>query len=182
MPNNVTTILTAPMEVLDYLRPDEPKKDWQGHDIVVDFNRVIPMPSYDDPMFTAPKTDFGDMVGWGFGGYSPLDWARENWGTKWNAYDTERKGRNIMRFDTAWNHPAPVIEALSRKFPDAPIYVQYADEDLGSNLGEYTIRNSEIIESKEFESLSNEALDFAAHVKYNQTYADYMKEWGYEDE
>lgn len=177
MPNHVTTILIAQEEVLDYLRPAEPEKDWQGHDIVVDFGRVIPIPDDDDPMFTAAKYD----LGWGFDGYSPLDWARGNWGTKWNAYDTERETHNSLRFDTAWNHPFPVIEALSRKFPDATIYVQYADEDLGSNLGEYTIRNGEIIESREFESLSEEALDFAAYVKYNQTYDEYIKEWGYEE-
>lgn len=66
MPNNVTTILIAPEEVLDYLRPAEPKKNWEGKDVEVDFNRVIQIPDADDPMFTAPKSVIGDMVCWGF--------------------------------------------------------------------------------------------------------------------
>jgi hypothetical protein len=53
------------------------------------------------------------------------DWAVENWGTKWNAYDVEyftgpipnatrlKDGRQLLyRLTTAWAEPRPIIRAL----------------------------------------------------------------------
>ncbi len=115
-------------------------------------------------------------------------WCRNNWGTKWNAYDQvlpfklsypknrfEHKGKknvdkplNIylhriskkrlhalfnqdslsspeMIFNTAWSTPEPVIKAFSKRFPSLVIKVRFADEDIGSNCGEYHYQNSKII-------------------------------------
>lgn len=85
------------------------------------------------------------------GNTSWYDWSIENWGTKWNAYDAEIDDIDdgIIQFDTAWSFPYPVIETLSKMNPDDEIEVQYADEDIGHNLGHYIIKNGEII--KEFE-------------------------------
>lgn len=169
MPNHVTTRLTASREVLDHLFID-------GE---VDFNSVIPMPDEDDPIFTAEKTDYGNgLVGYSLGGYAPMDWARGNWGTKWNAYSVEDHG-DVLEFETAWSHPFPVIEALSREFPDETLLVDYADEDLGSNLGQYEMRNGEITENRKFGSYNDpETLDFAARIKYGKSYDELQKEWG----
>jgi hypothetical protein len=45
-----------------------------------------------------------------------LDWSRENWGTKWNAYDhrpTERTDDTLtLRFETAWSPPYGWLVAL----------------------------------------------------------------------
>ena len=171
MPNHVTTILTAPKEVLDSLYKDE----------YVDFGTVIPMPDEDDPIFTAERTDYGGgMVGYSLGGFSPMDWARAHWGTKWNAYDTERRAEDQLKFETAWSHPDPVIIALSEKFPEAEIHVRYADEDLGSNFGEYFLLNGEITQSTEFESEEAE-LDFASQILYGKSYAVVKAEWDEDD-
>lgn len=62
------------------------------------------------------------------------DWACEHWATKWNAYDIETETDHVQ-FDTAWSAPHPVIAALAAKFPDERIEHQWADEDIGSNLG-----------------------------------------------
>lgn len=45
-----------------------------------------------------------------------LDWAWENWGTKWNAYDHKPIDRSadtlILRFETAWSPPYPWLAAV----------------------------------------------------------------------
>ena len=69
------------------------------------------------------------------------DLQRETWGTKWNAYYHESRDDSDFVFDTAWNHPRPVIKALSLKYPEVIFKIAYADEDMGSNLGTYTIIN-----------------------------------------
>lgn len=62
------------------------------------------------------------------------DFGCERWGTKWNAYDIEEVEGGI-KFETAWRAPHPVIAALAAKFPDEKISHEWADEDIGSNLG-----------------------------------------------
>ena len=44
--------------------------------------------------------------------------------------------------------PEEIYRAMSKHFPDVIFYVQYADEDIGSNCGEIRLRNGIIIESK----------------------------------
>ncbi|MBD1572913.1 hypothetical protein HC725_06415 [Vibrio sp. S17_S38] len=80
------------------------------------------------------------------GFYHVMDFARNAWGTKWNAYDQSAEINTDCKvtFDTAWSHPAPVILFISKKFPNSVIKVNYADEDLGSNCGFYTIQNGNI--------------------------------------
>lgn len=62
------------------------------------------------------------------------DWACEHWSTKWNAYAVSECAGGVQ-FDTAWSAPHPVIKTLADKFPDERIEHQWADEDIGSNLG-----------------------------------------------
>lgn len=77
------------------------------------------------------------------GFYHDMDFARSEWGTKWNAYeqDISKVKDGEIRFNTAWSHPEKVINALSKKFPDEEIYIEYADEDIGSNCGSYSVKN-----------------------------------------
>lgn len=79
-----------------------------------------------------------------FGANDWYDWANKNWGTKWNAYEIIVEGE-MFEFQTAWSTPLPVLVALSRLFDDVEFYVEYADEDLGSNCGTYTLLNGNII-------------------------------------
>ena len=51
------------------------------------------------------------------------DWSCENWGTKWNSTDLVLED-NEMRFLTANGDPAPVILALSEKYPDLTFYME----------------------------------------------------------
>lgn len=65
------------------------------------------------------------------------DWSVKNWGTKWNAYSQNPKinTNECIYFETAWSAPIELIRLLSEKFPEAIIYLDYADEDTGSNTG-----------------------------------------------
>ena len=177
MPNHVTTVITARKEVLDKLMPATPRMDWLKNPVVADFNQLIPEPAEDDPVFTATVHHWaGGGVGYSDDGYSPLEWHREYWGTKWNAYNTERVSDTELRFQTAWNHPDQVIEALAEAFPDDQIEVRYADEDTGWNLGHYTVKNDEITDLVAFAAGSDEACEFASQLCYGTSYADMKAE------
>lgn len=76
-----------------------------------------------------------------YGSYDWYNWNCENWGTKWNAYNTAITENSPflteIEFDTAWSTPDPIIKALSVKYPNCVFEVIYADEDWGSNSGNY---------------------------------------------
>ena len=66
-------------------------------------------------------------------------WSVDKWGTKWNASETSSDGE-VLEFETAWSSPEPVIVKLSDMNPDITFIVEYADEDIGSNCGRYTLK------------------------------------------
>jgi len=74
-----------------------------------------------------------------------LDWNRENWGTKWNAYSTEIITNDNdtleLTFQTAWNIPTPIIEALFEVFSDFEIHYLAVDE--GGFFAVEIIKNEE---------------------------------------
>ena len=72
-------------------------------------------------------------------------------------------------FSTAWSAPHPVVEALSKKFPDVSFHHEWADEDIGYNCGSMDYRNGEVVSAFEPESMK-EAIAFANRV------------WGYDEE
>lgn len=166
MPNHVTNIVVARKEVIDALLNEKGR---------VDFERIIPMPE----IIYRGALSFEDEIR--LQGRDWYNWSIANWGTKWNAYDSERLSDTKVQFDTAWSHPALVIIALSFLFPEDTISVIYADEDLGYNLGEYTIRNGTYLCEALFVEGSPDALDFAASIKYNKTYQELRDEWDAED-
>ena len=63
------------------------------------------------------------------------EWRLTNWGTKWNAFDSEQADDTTILFSTAWSAPFSVIEKLAEKFPDVTITLEWADEDIGYNAG-----------------------------------------------
>lgn len=142
MPNHCLTEITGPPQAIIRLLDDNGQ---------VDFHQVIPGPvgdpDYESPMcaHNSSLTDDGHDKHpncWNA-------WNRDNWGTKWNGYDTEPiKGTDgdaaVLRFQTAWSHPVKVIVALSQAEPEALFTIRFADEDLGHNMGEYQIRNGDV--------------------------------------
>jgi hypothetical protein len=66
-----------------------------------------------------------------FGADNSLDWARENWGTKWNP-ESEAQcdfGLTFMNvdFNTAWSPPEPIYNKLCELFPNLDIKWHYSE-------------------------------------------------------
>jgi hypothetical protein len=95
------------------------------------------------------------------------NWSCNNWGTKWNAYQTpdQRDESDTIFFQTAWSAPLPVIEALSKKFPDLTFEIEWADEDTGSNTGWFRYKNGVVILNCEFENGSIGAYEMAFKLR-----------------
>ena len=75
-----------------------------------------------------------------------MDHARAVWGTKWNACEPQADvDAGTAEFETAWSCPKPIFVELSKRFPGDEIVVEFADEDIGSNCGSFTIKNGEFI-------------------------------------
>lgn len=136
----------------------------------VDFNKIIPMP---DEVNKSPLLSMDDMQA----GPNWYNWSVSNWGTKWNACETTLLSRNTVRFETAWSHPFPVMDKLCQMFPDATISIRFADEDMGSNLGEYTAHNLSIVSKNQPVTGSDEALELAAQIIYGASYAEVSRDW-----
>ena len=109
--------------------------------------------------------------------YGALTWYQfcsDRWGTKWNAPEgilMDEEDSRIMNFDTAWSAPLPIIEAMSKRFPDVEITIQWADEDIGTNVGRQTYRDGQVIDEFIPESWSKEAYDLAFET-FGDTPAD----------
>ena len=89
-----------------------------------DFNNVIPMPNELSDTVSGSenakpewqKKRSQELIS-KYGADNWYSWSIENWGTKWNAIDTEveqRDGTLIYRFNTAWDCPRRIAEALLR--------------------------------------------------------------------
>lgn len=134
MPNWVTNRIEAPKYIIDELM----SVDENGNDFF-DFNTIILMPS------NIFQGDLGQKERELYGSDNWYDWSYENWGTKWNASDSSRESDIVLTFNTAWAHPFPIINKISRMYPDNEFLIAYADEGIGYNLDVYTVKNGEPI-------------------------------------
>ena len=105
-----------------------------------------------------------------FGHCEWYGWQTNNWGTKWNAYDQHEVNEDCIEFNTAWSTPFDLMVSLSKLFPDVTFKVEYADEDLGYNVGNYTLLNGEEVEENVPEGGSIEALEMAIDIKGDEEY------------
>lgn len=75
-----------------------------------------------------------------------MDYARAVWGTTWNACESQADVQaGTAEFETAWSCPKPIFLELSKRFHCDEIVVEFADEDIGSNCGSFTVKNGEFI-------------------------------------
>jgi len=98
------------------------------------------------------------------------DWAVQNWGTKWGAYDGYKIDDTTVFFQSAWSTPFNGMVTLSNKFPEVEIIVDYADEDFGYNVGQYTIKNGDVINENAPEGGSIEAIRMALDIQGGEDY------------
>ena len=99
-------------------------------------------------------------------------WCPENWGTKWNAYGISKESGSVILFNTAWNSVVKLIGVLASRFPSVEICYEWADEDIGYNVGMCRYKNGNIDELKNFEEGSREAYDMSFKIRpeYKEDY------------
>ncbi len=70
-----------------------------------------------------------------FGVPTWYEWCLREWGTKWNAGETDIIDGDTIAFETANSFPEPVVKKLSEMYPDIQFKFQYASEDKGYCVG-----------------------------------------------
>lgn len=88
-----------------------------------------------EELYSLGKQYLDNIKNYGFSTW--YDWCTHNWGTKWNACDSNLEAEEeyddsnyVIRyaFDTAWSAPFGIYEKLHELYPDVTISVTYADE------------------------------------------------------
>lgn len=108
--------------------------------------------------------------------YGHTDWydyCVVKWGSKWNSYDPKPLENDTLTFCTAWSRVLPVIAELARRFSEVEIEYEWADEDIGCNVGHAHFQDGELTEDVWLGAQTKEAYEFAAEV----IGAD-LSEWG----
>lgn len=112
---------------------------------VFDFNRIIPVPAF---IFTGGPLEGGSREE--STGRNWYEFNSHRWGTKWNAYDTSiiehADEKLVIKFDTAWNIPEPVIKELVSWFPELNFFHEFIDEG-GWFFGDRTYSSGTIIDN-----------------------------------
>jgi hypothetical protein len=162
MPNNITNRLTIicdndrRREILEAIKLE---KHGLGS---IDFETIIPPPS------DIYRGNVGSKEVKLYGENTLLAWSAANWDTKWNSYGYENfpeySGGSEICFYTAWNRPEPIIQKLSEMYPDVQFGHQWADDDIGHNVGEALYANGEIIERDIPTGGSKEAYEMASDI------------------
>jgi hypothetical protein len=149
MANNVTNVIVIDVdseerleEILAAIQRDEYGPG------SIDFHKIVPSSDGDD-WYEAHQRD---------------------WCTKWNAFGFDgdvppyEPGSGTLQFLTAWNRPEPVLQQLSAMFPDARLLHQWADEDVGYNVGEARYLAGAVVEEFEPTPGSREAYEMSAEI------------------
>ena len=72
-------------------------------------------------------------------GHDWYSWRIQSWGTKWDAYDIEKRdehtnenGELVVKytFDTAWSPPTAWLSAVANTFPNTNLELYWSDEDI----------------------------------------------------
>lgn len=138
MPNHIRTKIKPDKkyeEIASAILSETTPKEGEEAKPFLDFNKIIPQPEGIEQGGCRGEHEPG-VICW-------YEWNIEHWGTKWDAYDFDEYAKydKEFSFQTAWTTPIPIIEALSRMFPDVEFNVRYADEDIGSNLGQFLMKD-----------------------------------------
>jgi len=128
--NTLRVVEGDPKEVFDTIRTEQS---------VIDFHQLIPMPEH--IVNSTQEVEWHDMKlpAW-------EAWAAEHWGTFTNACDAQYFQSNAIDFDTPWSEPAPIFEALAKRFPNHEMVVISDYLDWGTDEYEtYVLKNGSVI-------------------------------------
>lgn len=113
-----------------------------------------------------------------YGADNWYDWSVRNWGTKWDAYDGYKLSDDTIWFLTAWATPFNAILTLSEKFPNVNISVEYADENMGCNVGYYEFEGGKLCAEDILENNSEQAIKKSIEILGDEEY--YLTEYIYD--
>jgi hypothetical protein len=138
MPNWCSNKLTVTGDAADVNQFIADNKEPNGKSDLT-FEYVVPVP---DPIKNDPSKS----------GRSHVDWANNNWGTKWDVDATvERDGDTcaVYTFDSAWSPPVEWVHAASAKYPSITFRLWYAEGgvDFGGVL---ELKNEEVQEIQSY--------------------------------
>lgn len=156
MPNYVMNIVRINADegrikvIQEFMASRDTRMDSDDGPLTFDFNRLIPMPeeiagTESQNPDERPQEERKRLFRL-YGADNRYDWAWENWGTKWNAYEDVLTPDGFA-FQTAWAAPVPVFIALSERFPGVAFTVTYADDDIGYNCGVMHCHGGQVIDS-----------------------------------
>ena len=94
------------------------------------------------------------------------EWCIQNWGTKWNAFNCVSLDdkSSTMQFDTAWGDVRELVKMISEKYPKQKIHYRWADEDIGSNVGEIYFYDGQPTVTNIPETQSRAAYELSAEI------------------
>lgn len=153
MPNHVPQVIHfTQKEDLDGNCNDILKKI-SSKDQAIDFNKIIPPPKNmirgNLSTIEMAELDKKGVPYW-------YKWQRDNWGTKWNAYEIEILDESDyelkIKFQTAWNVPRQIIMKLIEIFPEFKI--DHVGVDEGRFFAEYISSDEEGVDICEYNSES----------------------------
>ena len=120
MPNNVYSVLKFHYHNDDGELIKSISDKLKGDNSILDFNKIIPQPvgiQHEDKYVLSDAEHA---------------WNRDNWGTKWNAFDIEvivnESYQLIITFQTAWNISKPIILKIIELFPNVGLKFIAADD------------------------------------------------------
>lgn len=123
-----------------------------------DFGKIIPEPT--TPDYFKDNLSFEDMKEHPLNWYS---WRLDNWGTKWNASDSNigqvGSGQLQVWFNTAWAPAVPVTLALSKQYPNVRIEHKYIEEG-NDYCGVLELQNGEELDGTWEDKPSHKSLEW----------------------
>lgn len=137
----------------------------------VSFDAFIPMPSdIKATKKSIPTQELKLDLIEKYGVFNWKDWSVKYWGTPHNALHTYFITHNKVKFLSDSNCPYEAFNSLSIKFPKVKVKLEWADEDLGYNVGEMYIQNGIVIDSKPTKNGSDEAYEMAIRITDDRFY------------
>lgn len=106
-----------------------------------------------------------------YGAKDWYDWCIENWGTKWNSYNTQiaDMSQADIYFETAWAAVPNLISKIAEFHPECKLEYEFAEEDAGAQTGYMYFENGELANEQIHEDFSKGA------------YETYFSLWGGEE-
>jgi hypothetical protein len=95
-----------------------------------------------------------------YGAMNWYEWHCKHWGCKWNASESSVEG-NTIEFQTPWSPAVAAIGELSAQHPNLSLVYEWADEDIGNNVGKAVFANGDVVSCEFYDDCSSKAIEAA---------------------